>query len=185
MGFSDGTFDTLGDLRYPSGLSKYRTDAKALLNTFNSWYAPTEKWWYQFSIRQMALKHSRLSNWVSIAQDFRTVEEFYVIQDAMRKFAPSHEYEMERYLDKRDKNKKAWDIRNLENRLEIAKVMLDSKIKNPQRIAFNLLISDSLENETYDRVLLYVTIGCTPDTIVDFKDLPTSFLVKTASLLGE
>lgn len=160
--------------------------ADDLLSYFEILHRPTEKWWHSFSFYHVYKKNALRTEWASAILLLNSMASHTQLVFAIRTlrktygkfdFEPSHPEEKSNLL---------WKIGSITDPAEVWNSFGIEKVKNKERkIFFDLLQSGKVKGETTERIILYASIGCTPEILDAYKELPYSFLLHAAYVIND
>lgn len=161
-------------------MDTHRAYAVNVIDSFNSMYLSKEKWWHKFSIFHILRKYTLLSEWTEIILDLKIIETSNVGKIFSDEFiATKHESHND------DKRKRRNTISG-EDYVKIRKTLLNRECETAGwDLAFEAVCLGLFKDEDYARVLLYMAIGCTPEMLETYKELPYSFLLQAAYVVND
>ena len=158
-------------------MEKIYSSSKNLINEFHVFHREVEAWWHSFSFYHIHKRNILLLKWTNVVLTLDHISS----QAELASYMYLARFDYEKYFA----NSKI-PIK-VSNPIEIwdSFGMKTNQIgQREHKILFDLMHLGLVENEPYDRILLYVSIGCTSDTIEDYKDLPYSFLLQVAKTVN-
>lgn len=164
-----------------------RRTSKQSTGDFEMLHRSTEKWWHAFSFYHVYKKNSLRAEWTAVRLLLSEVISHAYLNTVLKNMQiDNSKFQIPPNAQSMTTLKKSLAMDSITDPSEIWRSfgIEDVGVKE-HKTMFDLLQSGKVKGESAERFFLYVSIGCTPQMIEDYIELPYSFLLQIACTINE